>query len=97
LNVRWRLSTATLLRVRRSDRSTGLSRRERTKAGLDAARARGSKGGRPWKLYRKKRVQARTLHRDKANTIGDICRTLHISRTTLYRYLAEGKTDARAR
>jgi hypothetical protein len=31
----------------------------------------------------KKRVQARTLHRDKNNTNGDICKTLHISRTTL--------------
>jgi DNA invertase Pin-like site-specific DNA recombinase len=63
--------------------------RERTQAGLNAARARGRKGGRPWKLDRKKRAQARTLHRDKNNTIDEICKTLHIGRTTLYRYLAE--------
>jgi DNA invertase Pin-like site-specific DNA recombinase len=67
--------------------------RERPKAGLDAARVRGRKGGRPWKLNRKKRAQARTLHRDKKNTIAEICKTLHIGRTTLYRYLAEGKME----
>jgi DNA invertase Pin-like site-specific DNA recombinase len=69
--------------------------RERTRAGLYAARARGKKGGRPRKLDAKKKTQARTLYNDKANTIADICRTLRIGRTTLYRYLAEGRTDAR--
>ncbi len=69
--------------------------RERTRAGLDAARARGKKGGRPRKLDAKKKTQALTLHNDKTNTIADICRTLRIGRTTLYRYLAEGRTDAR--
>jgi DNA invertase Pin-like site-specific DNA recombinase len=69
--------------------------RERTRAGLDAARARGKKGGRPRKLDVKKKTQALTLHNDKTNTIADICRTLRIGRTTLYRYLAEGRTDAR--
>jgi DNA invertase Pin-like site-specific DNA recombinase len=68
--------------------------RERTGAGLDAARARGKKGGRPRKLDTKKKTQARTLYDDKANTIADICRTLRIGRTTLYRCLAEGRTDA---
>jgi DNA invertase Pin-like site-specific DNA recombinase len=62
--------------------------RERTKAGLDAARARGKKGGRPPKLDQKKKAQALTLHKDKSNTINDICRTLRIGRSTLYRYLA---------
>jgi DNA invertase Pin-like site-specific DNA recombinase len=69
--------------------------RERTRAGLEAARARGKKGGRPRKLDAKKKTQARTLYNDKANIIADICRTLRIGRTTLYRYLAEGRTDAR--
>jgi hypothetical protein len=40
------------------------------------------------------KTQALTLHNDKTNTIADICRTLRIGRTTLYRYLAEGRTDA---
>jgi DNA invertase Pin-like site-specific DNA recombinase len=69
--------------------------RERTRAGLDAARARGKRGGRPRKLDEKKKTQALTLHDDKTNTIADICRTLRVGRTTLYRYLAEGRTDAR--
>jgi len=68
---------------------------ERTRAGLEAARARGKEGGRPRKLDAKKKAQALTLHNDKTNTIADICRTLRIARTTLYRYLAEGRTDAR--
>src|SRR5438874_13446501 len=63
--------------------------RERTRAGLDAARARGQRGGRRPKLDAKKRVQALTLHRDKSNTIDDICRTLWVGRSTLYRCLAE--------
>jgi len=63
--------------------------RERTRAGLEAARARGKKGGRPPKLDQKKRAQALTLHKDKSNTISDICRTLRIGRSTLYRYLAQ--------
>ena len=69
--------------------------RERTRAGLVAARARGKRGGRPRKLDAKKKTQALTLHGDKTNTIADICRTLRVGRTTLYRYLAEGGTDAR--
>src|SRR5215217_2006399 len=65
--------------------------RERTRAGLDAARARGKRGGRRPKLDDKKRAQALTLHREKSNTIDDICRTLRVGRSTLSRYLAEGK------
>jgi DNA invertase Pin-like site-specific DNA recombinase len=61
--------------------------RERTQAGLTAARARGRLGGRP-KALDPRRVQiARTLYQDKSNSIADICRTLRISRATLYRYL----------
>ena len=61
--------------------------RERTRAGLDAARARGRKGGRPKLLDARKVAMARALHADKNNSIEDICRTLRISRSTLYRYL----------
>jgi DNA invertase Pin-like site-specific DNA recombinase len=64
--------------------------RERTEAGLRAARARGRKGGRPRSLDEKRRAQAITLHKDPANSVGDICRTLGISKATLYRYLGEG-------
>jgi hypothetical protein len=52
--------------------------RERTRAGLDAARARGKRRGRRHKLDEKKRAQALTLHRDRTNTVDDICRTLRV-------------------
>lgn len=61
--------------------------RERTQAGLSAARARGRKGGRPKALTPKKIQQLQTLSKDTTNTINDICRTLNISRATFYRYL----------
>jgi DNA invertase Pin-like site-specific DNA recombinase len=74
--------------------------RERTQAGLKAARARGRKGGRPRALDATKLAQARSLHQDPANTIADICATLGISRATFYRHLpprAEAtQTDGRS-
>ncbi len=61
--------------------------RERTQAGLAAARARGRLGGRPKALDDKKAEIAQQLYRDKNNAIKDICQTLNISRATLYRYV----------
>src|SRR5512142_408572 len=61
--------------------------RERTQAGLAAARARGRLGGRPRALDERKAQIARVLYADKSNSIADICRTLGISRATLYRYV----------
>jgi len=61
--------------------------RERTKAGLAAARARGRKGGRPRKLDEKKIALLQRLHQDKRTPIQDILETLHISKATLYRYI----------
>jgi DNA invertase Pin-like site-specific DNA recombinase len=60
--------------------------KERTVAGLSAARGR--LGGRP-KLNLKsgKVALARKLYADKSNAISEICKTLHISRATLYRYV----------
>src|SRR5256714_4245556 len=54
--------------------------KERTQAGLQAARARGRKGGRPKSLTGKKSAMAQALYNDKNNTIDDICKTLNISR-----------------
>src|SRR6266700_904155 len=54
---------------------------ERTKAGLEAARAPGRKGGRPKTLTPKQIAQLRALYADKTNNIKDICKTFHISRT----------------
>jgi len=58
--------------------------RERTQAGLTAARARGKKGGRPKALTYQRRSIAQELY-DTGHPIVDICRTLKISRATLYR------------
>jgi DNA invertase Pin-like site-specific DNA recombinase len=64
--------------------------KDRTKAGLTAARARGRLGGRP-KAHTlntpKKVALAQSLYDNKNNTIEEICKTLHISRATLYRYI----------
>ncbi|MDF3053192.1 MAG: recombinase family protein [Geminicoccaceae bacterium] len=62
--------------------------RERTNAGLAAARARGRLGGRPRKLVDAKQLElARTLYDGGQTDIATICQTLGISRATLYRYL----------
>jgi DNA invertase Pin-like site-specific DNA recombinase len=60
--------------------------RERTQAGLTAARARGRKGGRPKALTAKQRNIAKELY-EKRHPIVEICRTLKISKATLYRYI----------
>lgn len=62
--------------------------RERIIAGLEAARTRGRLGGRPeLTISSSKVVLATKLYADKTNPIGDICKTLTISRATLYRYV----------
>jgi len=63
--------------------------RERTHAGLQAARARGRLFGRPKVLTVHQVKQLRTLAKDQPNTVGEICQSLGISRATYYRYLHE--------
>jgi DNA invertase Pin-like site-specific DNA recombinase len=65
--------------------------RERTKAGLQAARARGRLGGRPTLLsFDPKTVAlAKKLYADRSLPVQEICATLHIGRSTLYRYLRD--------
>lgn len=64
--------------------------RERTQAGLAAARSRGRVGGRPKKLANAKQLElARTLYAGGQTDIETICQTLGISRATLYRYLKQ--------
>lgn len=61
---------------------------ERTRAGLSAARSRGKLGGRKPILPNNPRVKtAKRMHEDKSIKIEEICKTLRISRPTLYRYL----------
>lgn len=59
--------------------------RERTNAGLAAARARGRKGGRP-ALAQDTIDAARRLMADSNNSAAWVCKTLKISRTALYKY-----------
>lgn len=61
--------------------------RERTQAGLAAARARGRKGGRRKAMTPKQVEMAKALKKDPKNTVQDICTTLGVSRSTLYRHL----------
>lgn len=61
--------------------------RERTQAGLVAARARGKYGGRPQRLNANQRALLHTLYADKQNHLSDILSALHISKSTLYRSL----------
>ncbi|MFO1501319.1 MAG: recombinase family protein [Verrucomicrobiota bacterium] len=62
---------------------------ERTNAGLAAARARGRTGGRKPIPADDPRVQmTKKMHADRTIPVPDICKTLRISRPTLYRYLA---------
>lgn len=65
--------------------------RERTHAGLEAARARGKKGGRPRSLDHAKNIKLlKQMHTDPSYSISDICKTFDISRSTFYRYLRSG-------
>jgi len=68
--------------------------KERTNAGLQAARARGRFGGRPTIQLQdpKKIALARKLYADKSMTVQEICASLHIGRSTLYRYLRDEKS-----
>ncbi len=61
--------------------------RERTLAGLRAARARGRIGGRPRALDAKKTALAYRLYDEKKYAIKEICQMLGISKPTLYAYL----------
>ena len=64
--------------------------RERTQAGLAAARARGRKGGRPRGLTKQAEataMAAETLYREGQLSVQEICDQLGISKPTLYAYL----------
>ena len=61
--------------------------RERTQAGLAAARARGKKGGRPKSLSPDKQALAVKLYDEEKHTVKQICQMMGISKPTLYKYL----------
>jgi len=60
--------------------------RERTNAGLSAARARGRTGGRPKGVDQKKKKAALALKKDSGRSIREICEIVGISRNTYYKY-----------
>ena len=70
--------------------------RERTLAGLDAARSRGRKGGRPRALTEKDLKQARALLADPEISVEDVARRLGVGTSTLYRYLPAARQSAKA-
>ena len=61
--------------------------RERTNAGLEAARARGRTGGRPSALSGDQVRAARRMYEQKDMTVAQIGEVLGVSRTTIYRAL----------
>ena len=63
--------------------------KDRTNAGLAAARARGRKGGRPKRLDDKKRKLAVQLYRERQHPIDEICQMMAITKPTLYRYVRD--------
>ena len=65
---------------------------ERTHAGLEAARARGRRGGRPPLLSGDKLRTARKLYEQQDMTVAQIGEVLGVSRTTVYRAL-QRETD----
>lgn len=65
---------------------------ERTQAGLQAARARGRKGGRPKALDETKTALLYQLYDEKRHSIKEMCDILGICKSTLYAYLDRRQT-----
>lgn len=61
---------------------------ERTKAGLESARARGRKGGAPFKMTPAKLRLAMASVGKRETVISSLCKELGITRQTLYRHVA---------
>lgn len=66
--------------------------RERTRAGLVAARERGRRGGRPPALDQKDLLAARALLADPAISVEEVARRLGVATSTLYRHLPGGRS-----
>lgn len=66
--------------------------RERTNAGLQAARARGRLGGRKRVLSEKQIKSARALYDSQQVTVDEICKQFNISKPTFYRNVVNRKS-----
>ena len=71
--------------------------RERTHAGLKAARARGRNGGRPKRLDRRKLAVAEALLKDPSLSVTEVAQQLGIARSTLYTYLDRNELQDRGK
>jgi len=66
--------------------------RERTKAGLEAARARGKLGGRPPSLKASDLAAAKAMLRDPEITVAEVAKRLGVVPSTLYRHLPKARS-----
>jgi DNA invertase Pin-like site-specific DNA recombinase len=71
--------------------------RERTFAGLEAARARGRKGGRSYLLTGEKLTATIKAWESRKYTTKELCAMFGIARSTLFRYMREHKAEQEAR
>ena len=71
--------------------------RERTNAGLQAARVRGRFGGRPSLLSDKQVRRLKKLYDERKNTVIEICKIFGISRPSFYNYLKGKHTKMHSR
>lgn len=67
--------------------------RERTLAGLQAARLRGRRGGRPKSMNEQSLIVAQALLKDGLLTVRDVAKQVGVSPATLYKYLPAPKSD----
>ncbi len=65
---------------------------ERTKAGLASARARGRKGGAPFKMTQAKVRLAMATMGKPETVVGQLCKELGVTRQTLYRHVGPDGT-----
>ena len=71
--------------------------RERTQAGLEAARARGRRGGRPSVMTPEKVAVARGMYESGEHTVAAIAAVVGVSRASVYRHLGfDASTDRAA-
>lgn len=71
--------------------------RERTNAGLVAARTRGRLGGRKKSLNAKERKRAVEMYQRKNQTVKQICEMMNITKPTLYAYIRDEQTNQKAK
>ena len=71
--------------------------RERTNAGLVAARARGRLGGRKKSLNAKERKRIVEMYQRKNQTVKQICEMTNITKPTLYAYIREEEVNQKAK